>query len=410
MASTNFVDGQTIIVSSWLNDVNNGIYNTLPTKADLASPTFTGTVTAPTFVGALTGNASTATTATYATTAGAAPVQDEDLGSLVMTNGTLVYTAISNSLTIALKTAAGADPSVSDPVRVVFPKSQTGSGTYISSSTVLTITSAVSITLPATAYLGATNTTVTHRFHVYGINDSGTFRLGVAGHGQDSGALGSVGNKVNETETQTISQIAPGASGGEYIYGNIPVSSISGVYVTRIGFFESAWNTSAGNWLSPSKVILVDSKSPKIGSVVSTTTINGTLQTGTNLFPRASGLPSSTAGDIYLTFNLASNCNAYKITFNGFFSTTASTFSFTVGLFNVVTGTCAKAVPFDTNAANIAASVSFTHYIKDILNTSHQIRAGNTAAGTTTFCGQAGAEIFGDAGTNTVCVIEEIFI
>lgn len=38
-------------------------------KAALASPTFTGTVTAPTFAGALTGNASTATSAATATTA-----------------------------------------------------------------------------------------------------------------------------------------------------------------------------------------------------------------------------------------------------------------------------------------------------------------------------------------------------
>jgi hypothetical protein len=42
-------------------------------KANLASPTFTGTVTAPTFSGVLTGNATTATTATNATNASAVP-------------------------------------------------------------------------------------------------------------------------------------------------------------------------------------------------------------------------------------------------------------------------------------------------------------------------------------------------
>jgi hypothetical protein len=40
MASTTFSYG-TIIASTWLNDVNNGIYNTLPLKAGLVSPSFT---------------------------------------------------------------------------------------------------------------------------------------------------------------------------------------------------------------------------------------------------------------------------------------------------------------------------------------------------------------------------------
>lgn len=56
------VSGQTLI------DRFNGIATALGLKAPLASPTFTGTVTAPTFAGALTGNASTATSAATLTT------------------------------------------------------------------------------------------------------------------------------------------------------------------------------------------------------------------------------------------------------------------------------------------------------------------------------------------------------
>lgn len=56
------VNGQTLL------DRFNGIATALGLKAPLASPTFTGTVTAPTFVGALTGNASTATSAATLTT------------------------------------------------------------------------------------------------------------------------------------------------------------------------------------------------------------------------------------------------------------------------------------------------------------------------------------------------------
>lgn len=56
------VSGQSLI------DRFTAIATALGLKAPLASPTFTGTVTAPTFVGALTGNASTATSAATLTT------------------------------------------------------------------------------------------------------------------------------------------------------------------------------------------------------------------------------------------------------------------------------------------------------------------------------------------------------
>lgn len=43
MATTDFSTG-TVIESAWLNDVDEAVYTTLPTKAPIASPTFTGTV------------------------------------------------------------------------------------------------------------------------------------------------------------------------------------------------------------------------------------------------------------------------------------------------------------------------------------------------------------------------------
>lgn len=41
MTTTTFIDGTTVILASWLNDVNTGIYTTLPLKAPLISPSFT---------------------------------------------------------------------------------------------------------------------------------------------------------------------------------------------------------------------------------------------------------------------------------------------------------------------------------------------------------------------------------
>lgn len=68
-AELNALDGITASVTelNYCDGVTSNIQAQLGTKAPLASPTFTGTVTAPTFSGALTGNASTATSATTAT-------------------------------------------------------------------------------------------------------------------------------------------------------------------------------------------------------------------------------------------------------------------------------------------------------------------------------------------------------
>ena len=45
MSSTNFIDGQTVIYASWLNDVNNWTYNGVPQAQSITVPTaiFTGT-------------------------------------------------------------------------------------------------------------------------------------------------------------------------------------------------------------------------------------------------------------------------------------------------------------------------------------------------------------------------------
>lgn len=45
MADTTFVDNQTVIEASWLNDVNTAVYTTLDLKAPVASPVFTGDAT-----------------------------------------------------------------------------------------------------------------------------------------------------------------------------------------------------------------------------------------------------------------------------------------------------------------------------------------------------------------------------
>lgn len=88
-----------------------GLQTRLNLKANLASPTFTGTVTAPTFAGALTGNASTVTNGVYTTgnqTIGGSKIFSNDVvmsgatvqtlsNGLVKSSGGVLQQAVSNT-------------------------------------------------------------------------------------------------------------------------------------------------------------------------------------------------------------------------------------------------------------------------------------------------------------------------
>lgn len=90
-------------------------------------------------------------------------------------NYTLSTSVGSNALTIALKTKAGTDPSSTDPVKVAFRNATSATGNY----TVLTITSALSITVSAGSTLGMISGN-SSTIWVYLFNDAGTPRLGVS--------------------------------------------------------------------------------------------------------------------------------------------------------------------------------------------------------------------------------------
>jgi hypothetical protein len=91
-----------------------------------------------------------------------------------LANCKLVATVAANALTIAIKTAAGNDPSASDPVFASFRSSTSANGNYV----IRTLTSALSITIPSGATMGAVNSTP-FRIWIVLIDDGGTLALGV---------------------------------------------------------------------------------------------------------------------------------------------------------------------------------------------------------------------------------------
>jgi len=152
---------------------------------------------------------------------------------LGMINGTLAASVASNSLTIAVKTLAGKDPSPSDPVVVVFRDAAINVGDYV----VLSVTSAVSTTILASASLGTANN-VSFRLWIVGFNDWGTLRLGIINCVVGAASPTQIA-PLNETNPQqTAVPITGGAGSAGVLYSSdsasatITISNASPAVVT----------------------------------------------------------------------------------------------------------------------------------------------------------------------------------
>lgn len=116
-------------------------------------------------------------------------------------NGKISVSAAANSLTIALKTLAGSDPSSSDPVYFVCRDATLTSGDQGR----VAITAATSLVLSAGSTLGFT-VGETLRLTLVGINDGGTFRFGVVN-------LAAAGVRYPLPDHGIISSTAEGGAG-----------------------------------------------------------------------------------------------------------------------------------------------------------------------------------------------------
>jgi hypothetical protein len=90
-------------------------------------------------------------------------------------NGTITASVAGNALTIELKTLAGTDPSTTDPVFVYFKNNSNTVATY----SLVTITSALSITVPSGATLGQRDGNYSY-IYVFLINNAGVAELAVS--------------------------------------------------------------------------------------------------------------------------------------------------------------------------------------------------------------------------------------
>jgi len=172
--------------------------------------------------------------------------------ALGMLNGTFTVAA-AGSLTITLKTLAGATPSASDPVFFLIRDASAG-------FVVIEQTAALSIVIPATATIGTVSAQAS-RLWVGVFNNSGTAVLGVYNSLNAFNVIG-----WDETSNATGTGISTGSGNAQTWY---TASGVTGAFRV-IGYIDSTQAT-AGSWITaPSKIQLFGPGLKKPGDIIQT--------------------------------------------------------------------------------------------------------------------------------------------
>jgi hypothetical protein len=192
-----------------------------------------------------------------------------------MLNGQILATASAGTLTVAVKTLAGADPSPSDPVWFMF-RSATAAPTNAATTPlyqVIEVTAALNMAIAAET-LGFQNNTP-GRLWVTSINDGGTVSLALINCLSGTSIFPLAGWGIAATVTQQTGGLnTPQIFVGAANHSNVPYSVLG--YIA----WEAPVTMTAGTWVAPSRVELyrpgVSLPGQVVQSVSNSTTTGGT--------------------------------------------------------------------------------------------------------------------------------------
>lgn len=308
-------------------------------------------------------------------------------------NLSLACSIAGNALTIAIKTAAGGDPSTASPVRIAFRNSSFIVGDY----TIVALTAANSFTISSGSLVGQFG--FAFRFWIVAFNDGGTVRLGVI---NCLSAAASTAAIFHLAGWGVDSSVAEGGAGGADGYWTFYTgTAVTSKPYTILGYltYEAPLGTPGLYNVLPDRLQLFGPNVPLPGHIIQTgNVIFPEVATGTTVFPSDDTVPLNTSGNEYMSVTVvpsaASNMGVFECHIN-LSSSAAGTL--TSALFSNSSNNALA------TTANIGESAGrmFQHTIRfarvfgrttPIILT---VRSGNSAAGTTTFNGVAGARLYG---------------
>ena len=307
-----------------------------------------------------------------------------------------------NAETIAIKTAAGTDPSASDKIRIGFRDATAGTGAY----SVLDVTSAASIVVSSGSTLGATSATI-FRLWLVAFNDAGTFRLGVIKCALTDGVYGLQDNVL---ESSTAEGGAGAADSSGVIYTGTAVTSKA---MRVLGHLEYTLTT-AGTWDAAPSLVNIYSQGDRLPGETVQIRRNqtGAVATGTTLIPQDDTIPQNTEGDEYMTQVITpkSPVNLLHARHSGFYASSGA--DYLVACIFRDSGANALAVTADmAGNSDWVATLQVGHYVLAgaAVSTTFKVRAGRRTAGTVTFNGRAGSRNYGGVISSSLAV-EEIMV
>lgn len=316
------------------------------------------------------------------------------LGSgVTMINGTIVASVAGSALTVALKTLAGADPTASDPIYVVFRNTTPATGDY----TVITITAATSVVVSSGSTLGTQNSTA-FRIWIVGFNDAGTFRLAVINCINAPG----VPNIYPLGQFPVASSTAEGGAGAaDSVWTFYTGSAVTSKAYAVLGYmtWESGLAT-AGTWSAgPTRVELFKPWTPLPGALLSVVdNRTGTFASGTTQIPADNTTPQITEGDQYMTVTLTPTSAANALHIEALAQLTNSggtTNRIIMALFqDAVANALATAAAQVLGTRVQQLSLTYAMLANLAVSTTLRIRAGGDGTGTTDFNGEGGATSF----------------
>lgn len=363
------------------------------------------TLTAPTLTAAVVALAAAPTATLDAATKGYV----DGLNTNPLTNGSLAATVSANALTVTLKTAGGATPSATDPVRITFRNATDADGSMVTR----TVTSATAMTFASGSTMGTLNATAV-RIWVGLLDNAGTVE--VCAWNPIRNVVGppaelSLKCFTPNTDVTTTAEGSGTATSAHTLYSTNARSSVPFVL---LGFLEITEAT-AGVWATaPTVVQTYRDGYRKTGDTIQKMAIRtGEVATGATAIPDDDTIPQITEGDQYLSLAITPTSAINLLGIYSLINLSSSSSAITVGLalFQDATANALASTRVSTADNNQVSSGSLQHVMiaGTVSATTMRIRAGSSAGATTTFNGQVSARKWGGSLVS-ILMIEEVYI
>lgn len=321
----------------------------------------------------------------------------------VLINGHIDASVSGNALTVTIKDPNNANPSASSPVKALFRSATAGTGDL----TLRSITASNSATISSGSTMGVANSTP-FRLWVVLMDDTG-------GNGLVLGIVNCLSgtNIMPLRDDLILSSTAEGGAGAadsaQVIYSPTAVSSKA---VRVLGYLE--WSSglgTAGTWnTAPTKIQQMQPGVTLPGGIIqSASSYVGTSATGSTTVPNDNTIPQNTEGDQYMSKAITptSKANVLRIKSQVNMANTGAG-QYTASLFQDTTANALASTGMNGLSASAACvlPIGYEMLANTTSSTTFKVRAGSSAAGTTTFNGQAGTQQYGGVNASYLEILE----